>query len=214
MVQMTPTSRGDEKKREILRAASEVFRKRGLHAAGMRDIAAELGMAVGNLYYYFESKEALLAFVQEDALAGLLELADGSGPDDPSTERADRRLFRLLAGHVVLLNETTPGSLAHLEVEALKGKRKAQIREQRHAYETAVQRIIAEGVQAGTFRRVDPKVTSFAVLGAVNWTVKWLRPGGGKSAEEIGRDCAEILVRGLLAPGVEADFSPLSETAR
>src|SRR5262245_12190105 len=99
MVQMNPTARGDEKKREILRAASEVFRKRGLHAAGMREIAAELGMAVGNLYYYFENKEALLAFVQEDALNGLLDMARAA----QGGERADRRLFRVLAGHVVML---------------------------------------------------------------------------------------------------------------
>lgn len=46
-----------EKKREILDAASRVFRL----ATGMRDIAEELGMAVGNLYYYFKDKEGLLA---------------------------------------------------------------------------------------------------------------------------------------------------------
>jgi TetR/AcrR family transcriptional regulator, cholesterol catabolism regulator len=210
MVQITPTSRGDERKREILRAAAEVFRRRGLHAAGMRDIAAELGMAVGNLYYYFESKQALLAFVQEDALDGLIDLADGTRS---GAERADRRLFRLLAGHVVLLNESVPGSLAHLEVEALKGKHGAQIRERRRTYETAVQQIIADGVEAGVFRPVDPKVASYAMLGAVNWTVKWFRQGGNKSAGVIGRECAELLVRGLLARGVEPDFPPPSRGA-
>ena len=206
MVQSNPTTRGDEKKREILRAASAVFRKRGLHATGMREIAAELDMAVGNLYYYFENKEALLAFCQEDALVGLLDLAHGATANGAAAEPADRRLFRVLAGHVVLLNELTPGSLAHLEVEALKGKRKAQIREQRRAYEAAVQEIIADGIRAGVFREVDAKVASFAVLGAVNWTVKWFRPDGSKSALEIGRECAELLVRGLLAPGRKADF--------
>src|SRR3954452_16747950 len=64
-----------EKKREILDAASRVFRRRGLQSTGMRDIAAELGMAVGNLYYYFKDKEELLAFVQENTLEGLLNLA-------------------------------------------------------------------------------------------------------------------------------------------
>ncbi len=205
MVQITATPRGDEKKREILRAASAVFRKRGLHAAGMREIAAELGMAVGNLYYYFENKEALLAFCQEDALAGLLDLAGGAERGETS-ERADRRLFHLLAGHVVLLNESTPGSLAHLEVEALHGKRKTKIREQRRAYESAVQSVIRDGIRDGVFRDVDPKVASFAVLGAVNWTVKWFRPEGQKTALMIGRECAELLVRGLMANGVEPDF--------
>lgn len=210
MVQINATPRGDEKKRDILRAASEVFRRRGLHATGMRDIAAELGMAVGNLYYYFESKEDLLAFCQEDALAGLLGLARGPARET-RPERADRRLFRMLAGHVVLLNESTPGSLAHLEVEALSGRRRTRIREQRRSYEAALQAVIAEGASAGIFRAVDPKVASYALLGAVNWTVKWFRPGGPKSAREIGHECAELLVRGLLAPGVEPDFPETSE---
>ncbi len=212
MVQISATPRGDEKKREILRAASEVFRRRGLHAAGMREIAAELGMAVGNLYYYFENKEALLAYCQEDALAGLLALGQGAlAAAGAGLERADRALFRVLCGHVVLLNEATPGSLAHLEVEALKGKRKTQIREQRHAYETAVREVIVGGVRAGIFREVDAKVATFAVLGAVNWTVKWFRPDGSKSATEIGRECAELLVRGLLAPGIEPDIPSANE---
>src|SRR5215218_7861083 len=90
-----------EKKREILDAASRVFRRRGLHATGMRDIAAELGMAVGNLYYYFKDKEELLAFVQEDALAGLLDLA---ARVRAAPLRADAKLFRLIEEHVVRLN--------------------------------------------------------------------------------------------------------------
>ena len=106
-----------EKKREILHAASRVFRRRGLQSTGMRDIAAELGMAVGNLYYYFKDKEALLAFVQEDTLEALLELA--ARVREQKKLGANGRLFMLIEEHVVLLNEGIPGSLAHLEVEAL-----------------------------------------------------------------------------------------------
>ena len=66
-------------------------------------------MAVGNLYYYFKDKEELLAFVQEDALAGLLALAArvratgaaGGRPALPAdrgarrpAERGDPRLAR------------------------------------------------------------------------------------------------------------------------
>lgn len=188
-----------EKKREILDAASRVFRRRGLQAAGMRDIAAELGMAVGNLYYYFKDKEELLAFVQEDALAGLLEIAArvrGTGL------RADARLFQMIEEHVVRLNEGTPGSLAHLEVEALGETWRREVQERRDEYERAFRDTIQEGIAAGVFRPVDPKVSALAILGAVNWTVKWFRPDGRKSAREIGREQAELLVRGLMAEGV------------
>jgi TetR/AcrR family transcriptional regulator, cholesterol catabolism regulator len=187
-----------EKKRGILDAASRVFRRKGLHATGMRDIAAELGMAVGNLYYYFKDKEELLAFVQEDALAGLLDLAAQVRETDLP---ADARLARLIEEHVVRLNEGTPGSLAHLEVEALGEPWRREVLERRDQYERAFREIIEEGMAAGVFRPADPKVSALAILGAVNWTVKWFRPDGGKSAREIGREHAELLVRGLLASG-------------
>lgn len=191
-----------EKKREILDAASRVFRRRGLQATGMRDIAAELGMAVGNLYYYFKDKEELLAFVQEDALAGLLEIA---ARVRETGLRADARLFRMIEEHVVRLNEGTPGSLAHLEVEALGETLRREVQERRDEYERAFRDIIQEGIAAGVFRPVDPKVSALAILGAVNWTVKWFRPDGRKPAREIGREQAELLVRGVMAAGVEIE---------
>lgn len=191
-----------EKKREILDAASRVFRRRGLAATGMRDIAAELGMAVGNLYYYFKDKEELLAFVQEEALAGLLEIA---ARVRETGLRADARLFRLIEEHVVRLNEGTPGSLAHLEVEALGETWRREVQERRDEYERAFRDTIQEGIAAGVFRPVDPKVSALAILGAVNWTVKWFRPDGRKPAREIGREQAELLVRGVMAAGVEME---------
>ncbi|HVG11152.1 MAG TPA: TetR/AcrR family transcriptional regulator [Thermoanaerobaculia bacterium] len=189
--------RGIGKKREILEAASRVFRARGLHAAGMRDIAAELGMAVGNLYYYFRDKEDLLAFVQESALSRLLEMGARVRELDLP---ADRKLRLLLEDHVVGLNdpeEGTPGSLAHLEVEALGEERRAGVLARRDEYEQLVRSLIEEGMDQGMFRRADPKVASLALLGSVNWTVKWFRPEGGKSAREIGRQIAEMMVRSL-----------------
>ena len=67
-----------EKKRAILEAAARVFRRKGLAATGMRDIAAELDMAVGNLYYYVRDREELIAFVQEEALGGQRQPAPSS----------------------------------------------------------------------------------------------------------------------------------------
>jgi len=185
-----------EKKREILHAASRVFRRRGLQATGMRDIATELDMAVGNLYYYFKDKEALLAFVQEDTLEALIDLANRVRDQKL---RANGRLAMLIEEHVVLLNEGIPGSLAHLEVEALTEPWRRRVQDRRDAYERAFREIIEEGMATGIFRQTDPKVSAMAILGAVNWTVKWFRPDGGKTAREIGRECAELLVRGLAA---------------
>lgn len=200
------SSRPHEKRREILAAASRVFRRKGLHATGMRDIAAELDMAVGNLYYYFKDKEELLAFIQQTTLASLLDMARHI---QGLELRADQKLYALLAGHVVLLNEVTPGSLAHLEVEALGPEVREPVQTGRDEYERCFRKLIEDGIEEGLFRPLDPKVAVLALLGAVNWTVKWFRPGGGKNARDIGCEQAEILVRGLLAPEQEVQAPPL-----
>ncbi len=186
--------RAQDRRREILRAAARVFRSRGLHAAGMRDIAAEAGMHAGNLYYYFQSKEELLAYCQRDALDGLAELvaevrASGAPPDE--------RLRTLIAGHVELLNERTPGSLAHLEVEALSEEWRSELQARRDRYERSIRTLVREAIDSGAFRQVDPAAAALAILGAANWTVKWFRDSGSKSAREVGLEFADLLVGGL-----------------
>jgi AcrR family transcriptional regulator len=44
----------------IVETALRLFRERGYEATTMRAIAAEAGVSVGNAYYYFSSKEALI----------------------------------------------------------------------------------------------------------------------------------------------------------
>lgn len=164
----------------------------------MREIAAEIGMHVGNLYYYFENKGELLAYCQEETLAELLALAEEvSALELP----ADEKLRRLISGHVVRLNETIPGSLAHLEIEAVDDQRRAGIVAKRDAYELAWRRVIELGIEDGTLAPVDSKVAAMSLLGSVNWTVKWFQAGGRRSAGEIGEDFADMLVGGLAARG-------------
>jgi AcrR family transcriptional regulator len=201
MVQISPQPEIDDspkvlqKKREILEAAAQVFRGAGVHAATMRDIAAESGMHVGNLYYYFRSKQELLAFCQKDSLDGLAEIA--YRVEDLSTQ-PDTRLALLIIGHFVLLNETRPGSTAHLEVEALDEPWLGEIKSLRHEYETVFHRLILDGQEQGVFRQADPETITLALLGALNWSVKWYRPQGKKSAVHIGEEFADYLVGGLL----------------
>jgi AcrR family transcriptional regulator len=54
------TSRGEETKVRIVDAAMRLFVANGYDATTMRAIAAEAGVAVGNAYYYFPSKEHLI----------------------------------------------------------------------------------------------------------------------------------------------------------
>ena len=61
-----------ERRTEIAEALLRVAARRGLHAVGMRDVAAEAGVSLRLVQYYFETKEKLLLY-------GLHHLAERFG---------------------------------------------------------------------------------------------------------------------------------------
>ena len=50
---------------------------------------------------------------------------------------------------------------------------------------------------AGAFAAGDPKLLTFAILGAVNWITRWLDPRGPAHSDDIARTFADYLVAGL-----------------
>ena len=55
-----PRAKGEQTRQLILETALRLFRERGYTETTMRAIAKEAGVAVGNAYYYFDSKEHLI----------------------------------------------------------------------------------------------------------------------------------------------------------
>jgi AcrR family transcriptional regulator len=183
--------RNEARRLDILRAAARVFRRRGIAAAGMREIAEEAGLSPGNLYHYFSGKDEILLFCQERTLERMLESvlqARGS---------AAERLREVLRAHVHCMLDELEGATAHLDVEALPARMRAQMIGKRDAYERAVRGIVAAGVKSREFARCDAALVTRAMLGAVNWTARWYRPDGAQGADEIAEALSEYLVKGL-----------------
>jgi AcrR family transcriptional regulator len=180
----------------ILRAAARVFRRLGVSATGMREIAEEADLSPGNLYYYFSGKDEILLFCQERTLERLAAAVKAARAVPGSWAG---RLRSVLSGHVHCMLDELEGATAHLEVEALPEEMRAGVVQKRDAYERAVRALLAEGVKAGEFAIADPALVTRAMLGAVNWTARWYRHDGAQSVAEIADALADYLVRGLLA---------------
>ena len=97
------TARGEERRRQIVEAATRLFAEKGYHPTSVADVVDAVGVGKGVFYWYFASKEELLAEIlragqtgrrrhQRDAIAGI---------DDPvnQMERGIRSGMEWLAAH-------------------------------------------------------------------------------------------------------------------
>ena len=55
--------KGDETKREILRAAEQLFCQKGYEAASMQEIVRAAGVSKGGIYHHFASKEEIMTLL-------------------------------------------------------------------------------------------------------------------------------------------------------
>ncbi len=186
--------RSAEKRAEILRRAASVFRLRGFHGAGMREIAQGVGMAPGALYYYFASKDDLLHACQlltlERQLASADEVLRAGGT-------AEEQIHRLMRAHLRHSLDELGGSLAHVEFHALPPEKLAEVVTQRDRYESAWRRIVENGIEKGEFRTANAKLATLTLLGALNWAAIWWRPDGEQSPDELATAMADTLLGGL-----------------
>ncbi len=179
---------------EILHAALRAFRAKGYHATTLDDIAAHLGIRNTALYHYFPDKEAILFACHQESLAEVERiLAEARN----QYEGAPDRLAHVVREHVRVMIDTLEGSPLAFEVTSLAPALQRKVVTARDRYERGIRAIIEEGVAAGEFRPVDPKVATFVVLGAINWVARWYRPEGALHSAELGAKFADYLVGGL-----------------
>ena len=83
--------RDQDRRKTILRAAVEVFARKGYHGCRIADVAREAGVAYGLVYHYFRNKEELLQLVFEAGWGGFVtrirEAAEGPATLDAKVER-------------------------------------------------------------------------------------------------------------------------------
>ena len=171
---------GESRRQKLLEAAAKRFAVRGFEGTSIRDIARDVGMLPGSVYYHFRSKEELLLAVHRQGVEHVMRSVKNAVAEagkDPW-----ERLTTAAAGHLdALLGENPFGPVITAQFmrsfgEPLRGRLIAQ----RDEYEAFFESFLDDlPLPPDT----DRQLFRLALLGSLNWTRNWYRPGGKRPAE-------------------------------
>jgi AcrR family transcriptional regulator len=149
---MSPSKKGNSKKREICLTTIDLIAERKLSRVSMRQIAIAMGMSLGNLHYHYPSKAILI----EDVDAIIVEFWEKSRKNViQNTELTAPQILRqIFEDQKTVLNRQPHYILVirDLWVEGTKTDRiQAQLNQGYDNWRTDLESIIQKGVEEGDF---------------------------------------------------------------
>ena len=174
--------------------AAALFREKGFNGTSMSELAAEVGITKSSLYHHYPGKQALLSEIIELTVNRVTPLVQEVAESDlPIRER----LGRAVALHTVEAIRDQDAVACFIEEgRYLTPNFMTTHLVKRDRYELLFRRMFEEGVESGEFVEQDVGLAVKAILGMSNSVVRWYRPGGDHTPEEIGAELAQFVVRG------------------
>ncbi|HEX6457204.1 MAG TPA: TetR/AcrR family transcriptional regulator [Solirubrobacterales bacterium] len=186
-------ARYEGRRREVIDTAARLFAERGYDGTSISDLTSATGLAAGGLYHYIEGKDDLLIAICDELLEPLLERAREIVAAEAAPVTQLRELVTAWVEHVVAHRHHM--LVFTQERQAIERQaRWRRVRSQRKAFEKILDDVLARGEADRSMTFADRRLSLLALLGMVNYTPQWVRPGGRLSAAEIADGyCAIVL---------------------
>jgi AcrR family transcriptional regulator len=196
-------------KERIRLEAAALFREKGFNGTSMAELAGEVGISKSSLYHHFPSKQALLSEIIELTVNRVTPLVEEVAESDLPIQE---RLGSAVALHTVeAIHDQDAIACFVEEGRYLAPDFMASHLANRDRYELIFRHMFEEGIASGEFVDQDVGLAVKAILGMCNSAVRWYRPGGGHTPEEIASEFAHFAVRGAAA--APAVSPPVEEEA-
>jgi AcrR family transcriptional regulator len=176
----TPTT---SRMSEIRSAALELFARLGYEATTMADIGAAVGIRGPSLYKHVASKQDVLVEIMVATMDALLA-ANRSAV--ATTTDPTERLSRAVEAHVRFhARNRLEAFVGNREIRSLVEPYRTAVLARRAEYEQSFRTLIAEGVKAGRFHVVSPRLASYAILDLGMGVSVWFREDGELTENEV-----------------------------
>ncbi len=203
-VSTTASSSGTGRREELLQIAAELFATKGFKNTTVRDIADAAGILSGSLYHHFDSKESMvdeiLSTFQEELFTAYDEVLASSVDARQKIEKAVRLSFEAIDKHhaevAIFQNDADYlGSFDRFEYLAVRNEQSRQV----------WMTLLEEGVETGVLRKdIDVELVYRFIRDTVWVAVRWYRPGGELTHDNVADQYLAILLDGISTGGTNA----------
>ena len=192
------TSKSGTRLEAVLRSAANIFFAKGFHATSIEDVARDVGMLKGSLYYYIKSKDDLLFQLLlagiEDGDAFIAKQIDPRGDPVEQLERAIRAQI-----DYIIQNKVPFGLFLH-EFESLPGKRQHKLTAVMSRYNNRFVELVQKGQKQGKLMEGEPWIIVNGMLGMCNWLYRWYDTDHVSDPEQVKQAFVEMIFRGIRKP--------------
>lgn len=205
-----PTTREQERRKTILRAAIEVFARKGYHGCRIADVAKEAGVAYGLVYHYFQNKDELLRSVFDYAWSGfvgrMVAVATAKGPLAEKVRRVTQVAFDAY--------QYDPRAVRVIILEIARNPAGAKI-DRQSAFGDVIalaENMLIEAQDSGELRRdLDPRLCAALLFGAIELgltsLVLGMYEGDQETLARVHKQIAEAFLGGVLSDGARVEAS-------
>ena len=151
----------EERPRQIVEAAKEIFGEHGLAASRLDDIAKRAGLSKGTIYLYFPNKEELFREMVRQMVVSQIE--QGEHELSTMTGSATDALTQFLSGYWRFIRSSQFAPLfrlIHAEIHSFPDLARFYADEVIARVHRLIGSIITRGIDTGEFRRLDPIVAA------------------------------------------------------
>jgi AcrR family transcriptional regulator len=189
-----------------------MFLIRGFEGTSMDDIAGALKITKPALYYYFKSKQHLLAAIidyAQDTYDAELEKIVATGTSD---EELLRRVLQMQVLGITKAGEAAFSLLAIEETRQLLPADRRRINRRLQAGVGVLRDTLDRLKACGKLHDIDTTAAAYALAGIVMSIPKWYNPGGRLSAQELADEITKLALH--LVIGDETRDTGASPKAR
>lgn len=185
------------RREELLQIAGSLFAARGYRNTTVRDIADTAGILSGSLYHHFDSKESmideLLSTFQTELFARYEDIVASDLDSTGKIEALVRASFDAIDQHhnEVAIFQNDAAQLMELDRFSYLGENSRRLRE-------LWLDVLRDGIASGTLRPgLDAELVYRFIRDTVWVAVRWYRPGGEMTAQEVADQYLTILLDGI-----------------